>query len=75
MCENAAIWYLTVTRIPPPSPFRNPVSAPDIPLRYFARVTPQHEEVTQIVGFVLGTRGFFDTNLLVLVTRNARIGG
>ena len=72
--ENAMICYLTVTRTPPP-PFRNPVSAPDIPLRYFARVTPQHEEVTQILGFMFGTQEFFDTNLLVLLTRNAHIRG
>ena len=34
----------------------------------------QREEVTQILGFALGTRRFLDTNLLVLVTQNARFG-
>ena len=43
----------------------------------FALLCPrygQREEVTQILGFTLGTRRFLDTNLLVLVTQNARFG-
>ena len=35
----------------------------------------QHEEVTQISGFALGTGGLLDTNVLAFLTRNACVGG